>query len=735
MNRSSKRARRDVMHATTRRTVEGADVPESRTALAALVVIAVATLLVYSNTFDASLHFDDIREIVENQSVRDLRHFWPPSGSRWLGMLSFAVNYRLGGARLVGYHVVNLVIHLCNSLLVFWLATLSLRTPALRGAEAGPFVRRYLPLTAALLFAVHPVQTQAVTYVVQRFTSLATLFYLLSLVLYATARLSLEEDPSPTARVAWTYGLSVLTAAAAMKTKEISFTLPLVAAGYELLLFRNARRLALLMLLPLGATALLIPLAYTSGAKGFGDALVTATGAEHISRWTYLLTQSRVVVTYLRLLLCPVRQNLDYDFPLSHSLAEPNVLMALVVLLSIAASVAVLLRQARNANRATGVLVFLGVAWFFVTLSVESSIFPIRDVIVEHRVYLPSAGAAVALGAVLLWLLERLRSSISPKLQVGAALLITAGPLAAAAYARNFVWKDELSLWSDVVAKSPQKARPHNNLGEALFDRGQFDGAEREYREALRLDPSIIEAHFNLGLIHEAEGRFDEAVREYGEAIKLAPALARPHNHLGFALETKGLLEEAVREYLVALTADPTDPETLDNLGNVYVKQGRPDDAIAAFEQAIAELEQAHRDYVRVGPILLSPSNQLAAVRTNLGIAFEAKGRVDDATREYREAIRLDPGRAEAHNALGDLLRRRGRAVEAVEQCRLALELNPRPEFALSVAFALDAVGRGAEAIPYFQRFLNEARNQNPDLAREAETRIARQRSLSRSPP
>src|SRR6266542_4323442 len=225
---------------------------------AGALLIALATALVYSNALRGSFHFDDLTNIVHADPVRDLGRLWPPSGRRWVGVLTFALNYRMGGLDPSGYHLVNVAIHAANALLVAWLAALTLRTPALRDARAGTLVRRFLPLAAGLLFAVHPLATQAVTYVVQRFTSLATLLFLLSLALYAQSRLSLEADRPSKARAACLYCLSVAAAAGAMRTKEISFTLPFVAAGYDLLFFRAGRRR--LLLAPLAATALLVPL-------------------------------------------------------------------------------------------------------------------------------------------------------------------------------------------------------------------------------------------------------------------------------------------------------------------------------------------------------------------------------------------------------------------------------------------------------------------------------------------
>ncbi len=618
-----------------------------------LLVIVIATVLAYSNTFDASFHFDDLSNIVSNEGVRDL--LGPsPSSTRYLGYLSFALNYRLHGLEVFGYHLANVLIHVCNGLLVFWLATLTLRTPVLGRAEMGQLLR-YLPLTAALLFSVHPVQTQAVTYIVQRFASLATLFFMVSLALYVKGRLALEEDCRSKLRAACFYGLSVVAAVAAMKTKEISFTLPFVAAGYELLFFRTARW-RLLLVAPLAATALLVPLAIAAQGQNLGDVLGDASrladkGPE-ISRSVYLLTESRVVVTYLRLLLLPIRQNLDYDFRLSHDVADPGVLFAFVTLLTIATCAVHLLLRALKTNRGAGALVFFGVGWFFVTLSVESSIIPIRDVINEHRIYLPSAGAVIALGAALLWAVERLRLRIPPGAQLAAALSITAGPLGIATYERNFVWSDDVTLWSDVVAKSPMKARPHHNLGWAYSQTGQTENAMGEYREALRLAPDVPEVHYDLGLVYAAKGELDDAMDEYREAIRLDPGYAKPHNNLGVVYRANGRLDDAVREFSEAIGLAPGMSEAHTNLGVAYALTGRADDAIREYLEA-----------VRLDP-------GLAEAHNNLGAAYERTGRFDDAVREYREAIRLAPQFATAQRNLRIIMLKQRRAVEAVDRAR-----------------------------------------------------------------
>jgi tetratricopeptide (TPR) repeat protein len=528
--------------------------PETRGVAAQLLLVAVATALAYSNTLGATFHFDDYSSIVDNPAIRDLGRAWSASGPRWLGELSFALNYRLGGLDVAGYHVANLLIHVGNGLLLFALVATTLQTPRLRNATAGPLVRGYLPLAAALFFALHPVATQAVTYVVQRFASLATLFFLASLLLHARARLALEAERRVGWRAAALLGLSVAAAAAAMKTKEIAFTLPLVAALYEWLFFEGGSRRRFLLLLPCAATALLVPSAHSDR---FTDPELLGAETTAIARPAYLLTQTRVVATYLRLVVAPVGQNLDYDFPVSVSLSDTRVLFALAVLAAVMGGATWLLVAARRAGRAPGALAFFGTAWFFTTLAVESSFIPIRDVIYEHRVYLPLAGAAVVLGAAVLEVAGRALRRGSPSLRCAAALLVTAAPLGVATWARNRVWKDDLTLWRDVAAKSPGKPRAHSSLALAHAERGEMQEAIAEFRIALRLQPWNPNALYNLGNAYRLTGDLEDALRLYERAVLVAPGLAMAHNNLGALYQAMGRADDAERELREALRLSP----------------------------------------------------------------------------------------------------------------------------------------------------------------------------------
>ncbi|MFA4830511.1 MAG: hypothetical protein WC594_15010, partial [Thermodesulfovibrionales bacterium] len=405
-------------------------------------LIAIGGFFVYSNTFNVPFHFDDTFTIVKNPGLKDLSNFWPPSGSRWFGFLTFALNYYFGGLNVTGYHIVNLTIHIFNAILVYWLVVLTFKTPFFSNQQSAissqqsketnfdspihPFSsasggQAYLPLFIALLFVSHPIQTQAVTYIVQRFTSLATMFYLLSLACYIRSRLS----TLPATRYTL-YTVSLVSAILSMKTKEISFTLPIVITLYEFMFFgnnqfvipvktgiqdknemdscfrRNDRMESvykrLLFLIPFLLTMLIIPLSMIGTDKPIGDAIGELREAsqetKQISRGIYLFIQFRVIVTYIRLLFIPINQNLDYDYSLYHSFFNPEVFLSALFLLSIFILGIYLLCAKRLALPASRLISF-GIFWFFITLSVESSIIPIRDVIFEHRLYLPSIGIII----------------------------------------------------------------------------------------------------------------------------------------------------------------------------------------------------------------------------------------------------------------------------------------------------------------------------------------------------
>lgn len=607
------------------------------------LLLAVLGGIVYSHTFSVPFHFDDRPNIVHNPRVKDLTHFSDFSGTRYVGYFTFALNYHFGGLQVFGYHLVNLAIHVFSAFLVYCLVSY-LGRQAPNGASTS---FRGTALAAALLFVCHPVQTQAVTYIVQRFASLVALFYLVAVVCYLKWRLGALGRWQ---RWCW-YVAALLSTALAMKTKENSFTLPLVIVVLEGMFFgtlrpswswfaENRRRLASLVpflltmaIIPLSRPDLLVP------EKGLGFASAAEVGA---SRWEYLFTEFRVIVTYLRLLVLPVGQNLGYDYPRYATFFEPVVFVSFLLHVSVIALAFGFLGRAKavetdSPGRAHGLrLISFGIVWFYLTLSVESSFIPIQDIIFEHRIYLPSAGFFLAVVLILSFVLDRLFRA-RPRLSgisAGAVLIVSVMVLSACAYRRNQVWKDEITLWSDVVEKSPRHAKARHNLGEACATQGRYEEAMGHYEASLRLDPNSVDTVHNLANVHVAQGRLEKAERLYEEALRRKPTFAYGHFGLGNIHLARENLDAARGAFEKAVELKPDFAQARVNLGHVYGRLGR-------LEDAVRELEQA----VRLAP-------ELPEAHLNLGNAYANLRRFPESVKAYERVLELKPDHAEAKTNL-----------------------------------------------------------------------------------
>jgi hypothetical protein len=550
-----------------------------------LLLVIIVGLVVYSNTFRVPFLFDDESSVYKSVAVRDAGYFTKASlagilsAPRTIGQLSFTLNYALGGLDVVGYHIVNLVIHVCCALLVYWFVVLLFRAPYFTGYFQGSVdpsfhVRGFVALFAALLFVSHPIQTQAVTYIVQRYASLATLFYLLSFVLYIKFRLS----GSSKARHVF-YAVSVVSAVLAMKTKEIAFTLPVMITLCEFMFFRGDIKKRVFYLIPLLLTMAIIPLSLiwshgtSAGGAAVLDRLTRGASLNIISPWDYLNTQFRVIVTYIRLLFLPINQNLDYDYPVYRTFFTAPVFLSFLFLLAIfGLGVYLVYRSLRDKGDKSCWyrLIAFGIFWFFVTLSVESSIIPIADVINEHRLYLPSAGFFMAVMAGVMWFEGRLGNKPLAGNAVWVVMILIVVGLSATAYARNSVWRDEVTLWEDVVKKSPQVYRANFNVGLLHAKNGRFDDAIREFQAAIRINQNYPEVYNNLGLAYLYKGDTDAALREIHTALTLEPKAGYIYESLGQVYAAQGRNEEAIRTFQTALELDPNCAEARNNLENLH---------------------------------------------------------------------------------------------------------------------------------------------------------------------
>ncbi len=572
------------------------------------LLIALTGVLLYSPILSSPFIYDDHRNITQNETIKSVsaaaRNI---SDMRYITSLSFSLNYAFGGLETSGYHLVNIFIHAINAVLLYFLVTLTFRTPYLQ--DAGFFVHR-MALSASLIFMVHPAQIQAVTYIVQRATSMATMFYLVTLVLYAAARLHWTKvgnvgDDAETQRLSAVvlYCFSLFSAVLAMKTKEIAFTLPMMVLLYEFFFFteygktgvKTKNRARLVFLFPMLLTLLIIPLSLlnitgTSAETVVQNIETISKETPTISRMDYLMTQFRVLMTYLRLLIFPVNQNFDYDYPVFHSFFTPPVFISFVSLSMIfAVGVACFLRAGdRSAKHARSLrLISFGIFWFFLTLSIESSIIPIQDVIVEHRLYLPSIGFSLALVTSLDVFLASERAKI---VLVGCMVLL----LAVATYHRNTLWKEPQFLWEDVIAKAPGNERAFNNLGVIFKKQNNLDKAIAYFDKALSLDPNRPAIYFNVGDVQYRRGDYEKAAVSLQTALKRNPVpLLRLDilNKLGRTYSAMGRTDEAIGVFKETIERFPAAIAPYNNLGVQYMKKGELDLAIETFEAALNIIE------------------------------------------------------------------------------------------------------------------------------------------------
>jgi len=517
--------------------------------IAAELIVFVA-LITYGNTLTGPFVFDDYSSIILNSTLHhpwNIAHWLSPSpelpvGGRPMLNLSFVLNYAIGGTEVVSYHVVNLGIHVLAALTLYGITRRTLLQPGLGdrfGRQAESFA-----LAVALLWVVHPLQTDAVTYIAERAESLMAMFYLLTLYCYIRA----SEPGAPTRR--WS-ALCVASGLAGVGTKEVMVTAPLIVLLYDRAFvagsFRAAWRQRRPLLLSLAGTWVLLGfLMHHLSARGVGLSLGS-------SPWDYALTECWAVTHYLRLAVWPHPLVIDYGPAVITRAASVWPQALLLVLLVGAALLAAFRRTPWG---------FLALAFFLILAPTSTFIPIIHEPIAEHRMYLPLACliplVVAALGAA---------CGRAGPWAVGGLVLAWA----AVAWERNGDYHTAVSLWSETVAARPSNPRAHTGLGQALLEAARLPEAQAQLEEAIRINSlqaappprpaEVARAHDVLGVLLAREGRTDAALAEFHRALQLHPADSPTHFNLGHLLARLGRTAEAIPEFQEALRLRPDFPE------------------------------------------------------------------------------------------------------------------------------------------------------------------------------
>jgi protein O-mannosyl-transferase len=625
----------------------------------AIILIAVIGILAYANSFNNSFQFDDGFHIVDGQKIKKMENVtrashWKAIGNRPLSFFTLAVDYKLaekepsGVPSVVGFHISNLIFHIIAAFMAFLLA---LEIMSLNIFKKNKVIQDYkvlIALFSAFIFIAHPIQTQAVTYVVQRMAVLAGLFYMWSVVLYIRGR---KAHLDPKLDKAWKpyafYAGAFLAGFLGLLSKQNAITFPLAFLLVEFFFIRDEKEKI--------DKKFLIPVASVIGIIIVMGAIIMGIPKEfdRISRADYLVTQFSVITRYWQLMFLPVGQHLDYYWPISQTLWGTKELLSLAfLLLTMAFGVWLYLKKWYIAS--------FGIFWFYLALSLESSIIPIRDVIFEHRLYTATFGFAFALSYVVFYFL-------SPKNIKYPLIILSVITLAyvGASLKRNSVWKNPYTLWSDSVKKSPKRERAHywlatyymgvkdnenamksyntsiecnpgfplayNGRGNLKKEMGDNKGAIEDYNKAVKLDPKYITAYYNRGITYAAMNKFDKAIADYDKSIKLGNNASGVYYNRANAKRKNKDFKGAIEDYNTSLKIDPTFPLCVFNRGLTKAQMGNHSEAIKDIDQAIK----------------LDPKNHL--FYNGKGVSQIALKKYTDAIGNFDKSIQLNPGFGQAY--------------------------------------------------------------------------------------
>ncbi len=595
-----------------------------------ILILLFVSFAAYLNALSCGFVYDDKSM---DAAGNILAIFSKTNYYRPLMPIVFKFIYHVFGLNPWGFHLVNILFHCGNSVIVF----LTIRR--LLNEERVLRSLAYLspPFIAALLFASHPIHTEAVTWCAALMDVAFTSFYLLSFYLYVGS-----ED-----KKGCSYVFSVIFFALAVCLKEPALTLPAVLLAYDFVFAR--RQASPLVYVKRYAPFLMIGTIYLAlRIHALGQFAPQRRHVE-LNAYQYAINIFPLFIQCLQKLLFPVNLNVFYKF---HPILTMFSLKGLLSLVGTTIFVVFMCISVKK-NRAA----FLGLVFITAPLLPILYIQALGEAtFAERYLYMPSVGYVLLIAVLVSWLRDRLPRAAK---SIPIVVIIILGLYTVGTITRIGIWKDDFTLWADTVKKSPDSAEVRDNLGLAYASQGQFDRAIAEYQTALRLKPDYATAHYNLGLAYASQGQFDRAIAEYQTTLRLSQDFAEVHNNLGFAYVSQGQFDRAIAEYQTALRLKPDYAMAHYNLGLAYASQGQ-------FDRAIAEYQTT-----------LRLRHDFAEIHNDLGAAYASQGQFDRAIAEYQTALRLNPDLIEAHYNLGLTYASQGQFDRAIAEYQTALRLNP----------------------------------------------------------
>ncbi len=684
--------------------------------IVAPLLLVCAGWSAYCNSFQGVFLLDDKPMIVENPAIRQLTpisKFIFEGGLRKLPTFSFAANYAMGGLDPTGYHYVNVGIHLLAAVTLFGLLSVTFSSPIWPDAQRSQAV--WIAFLVSLIWVVHPLNTQAVDYVVQRIESMMGLAFMLYLLLYASSHGSAYR---PALLIgAW------LIFCAGLACKEVMVMALPVAILYDRAFLSSSWREAwrsrgwlwLACAVPLVVAACFIVPTILGSESAVGLGLKSVTPLQ------YLSTQPAVVLHYLRLVVVPWPLVFDYGWAPETQTANIAV-TSTVVLTLLLGNIWLYFRKPH--------LAFWCLAAALVLMP-TSSIIPLQDLAVEHRMYVPLAFVLVLCVLGLFLVGSRLFVN-HPTTITSVVCLGLSGVLGMLTISRNQDYKSAIGMWEDVVAKTVGSesgnmlaGRAYSNLGESYADEEQWDKSIESLEKALNCKQFAPSVHGNLTRAYVATGKAELAKQHCAKALVLEPQSGRLRQQAGLIEVIAGNFEEALKHFQIAHQLAPTDPVILVNLAQCNLQLGKPSDAEGLLREAIKLDGKAPEPRRRLVDLLMRQSNSDAALQAatayaesipndpranvQLGMLWASKGEQVKAIEQLKQAAKFDPAPAEANYLLGNAYRAAGDLSLARTHYEAELKHYPKNADALSKLAELVARDNPQLAVTYFQKVIDLA--------------------------
>lgn len=685
------------------------------------LLIAMVAFLVYWPSLHSDFVYDARLEILKEGFITSLSNLPAILSLKVLGtnlmlgdrpgqLLYLMLNAAIWGKEPWGYHLSSNLLHAANVALLFILLRRLLATEVtgLAGSEA---LRVQVALAAVtLIFALHPIATEAVAAVNYSSDLLVTFFTLVALL----CAIGFRPEKFRAALIPGALG--VCCAFASVTSKESGMATALLLVVYWFLYRRGEAKEPWFWFL---GTATALTAVFLAARFYFAPPSPMPLAYLNGSFFQVFLIQPHLWIFMMGKLIWPVHLSADYTPENIGVIHAPQADAVLTVVL--------LLQGWLAAKSRIG---FLGVAVYWLGLATVSNFIPLNRILADRFYYLPLAGVAMQLLALLMM---TLKSRLGYWLAV-APLIVAILPLTRLTLAREKIFSNELLLWKDTVQVSPFSPTAQNNYGAALLQDGQVDEGVLHIKKALELVPTYSDSHTNLGFALSKKGRTEEAIAEYQKALDSNPNNADAHSGMGTAFSSKGEVDQAIAEYQKALVINPNDGDTRNLLGNLLLRKGQVDEAMAQFQKAVEIDPHDAEAYNNIGSALskkgqvdeaivqyqkaleYDPINALG--HHNLGTALLAKGRTDEAIAEYRKAVGFNPKYAQAYADLGSALYLQGKVDEAIAQYESALRIDPYlPPAHTNLGIALAQKGQWAEAVAQFQEVVkltpNDAKAQD----------------------